>query len=271
MQNMVAQQARSRLDAEVSEQLDEAKKRIFEHLYGPLEELALNPIVLQMSTEEKQLVARYRLAGHHQLAAHTPRPIAPPDSGASLQIHESALNNLVEQFQWEGREAKLRDLYLEIGNLFAIPNLQLPEDFPDDVTIRFGSKNAMLFTFEQGRIGFQLNIAELSQGPRSWKNFAVRVHYRPAPEQPDADFVRDQYVELAGPRLKFRDQIALRGIFSRVFHKEQPVNLVSNRLGSDPRLKGYRISQLTVGDGWMGLAVGSEPEQVTKRITDQIR
>ncbi len=271
MQNIVARRARSRLDTEVSEQLGQARNRISKHLYQPLEQLALNPIVLQMTTQDERLVARYRLAGHHQLAAHTPRPIAPQGSVVSLQVHESALNNLVEQLHWEGREANLRDLYLEVGKLFAIADLKLPADFPDDVTIRFGSKNAMLFTFEEGRIGFQLNIAELGQGRQRWKNFAVRVHYRPAPERPDADMVRDQYVELAGPRLKFRDQIALRGVFSRVFHKDQPIDFVSRRLNSDPRLEGYHVSQLTVGDGWMGLAIGSQSHGETPRLTQRVR
>jgi hypothetical protein len=258
MRNIVANRARGRLDTEVSEQLDLASQQVSEHLYGPLEQLALNPVVLQMSTTEEQLIARYRLAGHHQLAAHTPRPIAARGSAFSLQLHESALNNLVEQLGWEGREANLRDLYLEIGELFAIADLEIPADFPDDVVIRFGAKNAMRFTFDERRIGFQMSIAKLSQGRNHWRNFAVRVYYRPAPERSDADMVRDQYVELAGPRLKFRDQIALRGVFSRVFQKDQPIALISQRLNNDPRLAGYRISQLTVGDGWMGLAIGSE-------------
>jgi hypothetical protein len=267
MQNLVASRARDRLDTEVREQLTRARERFNEHLFDPLEQLALNPVVLQMYTTEQQLVARYRLAGHQQLAAHTPRPTAAAGSAVSVQIHESALNNLVEQLHWEGREANLRDLYAEIGQLFKIPDLKLPADFPEDVTVRFAPNTPMRFSFDEGRLGFELSLAELEQGRKRWRNFAVRVHYRPVPERADVDLVRDQYVELAGPRLKFGDQIALRGVFSRVFAKDQPFDLVSRLLRDDPRLDGYRVSQISIGDGWLGLAIGAESPSPAARLT----
>ena len=101
----------------------------------PLHKLALNPVALDMQTTEERMVARYRLAGFHQLAAHTPRPQAPANSVLSVQIHESALNNLLDQFGWAGREANFRDLHRELGELFRRQNWTLPEDFPDDVTV----------------------------------------------------------------------------------------------------------------------------------------
>ncbi len=261
MENIVATRARSRLDTEVTKQLKQARRQFVEHFYQPMEELALNPMALEMRTTEQHLVARYRLAGHHQLAAHTPRPIAPKDSELSVQIHESAINNVLEQFRWEGKEADLRDLYLEVGKLFDLPECEIPEEFPDGVTIRFAREQPVRFTFADSRVTLQLSFAELKQGRKRWRNFSIRVHYQPAPDQPEADLVRDQYVELIGQRLRFGDQIALRGIFSRVFAKNQPVDLISKRLADDPRMQGLVINQLDIGDGWLGLSVGPKPQE----------
>jgi hypothetical protein len=261
MDNMVASQARKRLDAEVGKQLSRAREQFLGHFYKPMEELALNPMALEMRTTDRCLVARYRLAGHHQLAAHTPRPVPPADSALNIQVHESAMNNVVEQFRWEGREANLRELYVEIGDLFDLRELEIPEEFPDDVTIRFAEEQPVRFTFADSRVALQLSFAELKQGRRRWRNFAVRVYYQPAPDQPDADLVREQYVELIGRRIRFGDQIALRGIFSRVFAKNQPVNLVSQRLKDDPRLQGLAINQLTIGDGWLGMSVAPKRQE----------
>ena len=46
---------------------------------------------------------RLRLASDHQLSGHTPRPRAMAGSLASLQVHESLLNNVLEQLRLEGR------------------------------------------------------------------------------------------------------------------------------------------------------------------------
>jgi hypothetical protein len=257
-EHRLASEVRGRLDEEVTRQFKRIRQQFTDHVFTPMQKLALNPVALEMQTTQERLIARYRLAGYHQLAAHTPRPIAPSDSVVSVQIHESALNNLVEQLGWEGREVNPRDLYRELGALFGYPDVQIPEDVPEDVTMRFASQDPLRFTFQDGHVNIQLSLAELSQGRRRWQDFTVRVHYRPANEQPEADLVRDRYVELIGQRLGFRDQIALRGIFSRVFALNRPIDVVSRRLNGNPRLAGLHITQLAIGDGWLALAVGKK-------------
>jgi len=225
----VAATASDRIDTEVSCRLNEVQQRFLNHFYAPLRRLALNPMATDMETTETDLVARLRLAGHHQLAAHTPRPTTPAGSVFHLQAHESAANNLFEQLNWEGRRANVRDLFRE-----------------------------MVAHFQQGRVTLQLALAELSQGTSRWRDFTVRVHYRHAPEHPDADLVRDQYVELIGKRLHLRDQVALRGIFSRVFSQSKPIQLVNRGLQNDPRMAGLQIAQLVMSDGWLSVSLGED-------------
>lgn len=244
------------VDEQVGAQLDKMLRRFAIHFYGPAQRLALNPVAVEMRTTEQYMVARYRLAGHHQLAAHTPRPLAPADSWLSVQLHESAFNNVIDQFGWEGKRARPADLHRQVTELFKLGDPKLPEDMPDNVIIQFADEDPLRVSFHEGRMSLTLALAELRRGRKRWRNFVVRIHYRPAPEQADADLVRDQYVELIG-RLGLRDQVALRGVFSRVFTRSKPIRVISSRLKEDPRLEGLALTQLAVGHGWMGVALGT--------------
>jgi hypothetical protein len=265
MENRIAWETEQRFNAAVEERLQIARQQFANQFYNPMRKLALNPVALDMQTTDERLVARYRLAGYHQLGAHTPRPQAPTHSVLSVQIHESALNNFTEQLRWAGREANMRDLHRELGELFQRKNGTLPEDFPDDVAVTFAKSDPIRIGFQEGRVSLTLSFKELSQGKNRWRDFTVRVYYRPAPEQPGADLVRDQYVELMGKRLHFRDQVALRGVFSRIFARNQPVDFVSRMLQSDRRLTGLAVTQIAIDDGWLGIAIGSAPMEARRK------
>jgi len=256
----IARKASAELDKQVARQLEETRQMLEGHFRKPMQTLALNPIAFEMRTTESEAVARVRLAAYHQLAANSPRPTSPKGSWLSVQIHESALNNCIEQFGWQGQRVKLEDLYRQAGDLFKLPDAKTPEDLPEDVTVRFAKQDPLRVSFHDGRATLTLALAELSQGRKRWKNFIVRVHYRPVTEGTDGDLVRDSYVQLIG-RLRFGDQVALRGIFSRVFSPAEPINLISRQLRDDPRLAGLALTQFAIGDGWIGIAVGPRPSK----------
>ena len=168
------------MDKEVRQQLDAACQRFNDHFYGPLHQLGLQPLPLEMRTTEQRVIARYRLAGFHQLAAHTPRPLAPGDSWLSIQMHESAANNFLDQLGWAGKQLSLTDAYRQIGELFRYPQIQPPQDLPGEVSVR--SPNGIRFAsrFETDASTVTLDVTELTFERRTWKNFVVRVHYQPA-------------------------------------------------------------------------------------------
>lgn len=261
VKDRVTATASDRIDTEVSCRLNELQQRFRENFYLPLHQLALNPLVVDMQTTESCLAGRYRLAGHGQLAAHTPRGIAPAGSVFQLQIHESALNNLFEQLGWEGRRADVRELSREIDNRFKLADEELPEELPENVFVKFADEVPIRVAFQEGRVTLQLALAELAQGNKRWKDFSVRVHYRRTPAQSGVDLVRDQYVELIGKRLHLREQIALRGIFSRVFAQNQPIELIGQRYQTDPRLAGLDVDQFEIRDGWLSVSLGQAADE----------
>ena len=253
----VAAKAEHRLDSEVHQRLAAAEQEFSTKLYNPLVRLHLEPTALDLRTTERQLVARYRVAGNHQVAAFTPRPMAPNDSVLNIQLHQSTLNNVLEQLKLDGRRTDLEGLYREIAGTFSQElKPQTLENLPEKVTLQFAGRDAVRVHCENGRLRLAISLAELSQGrERTWNNFTVQAYYVPDYSTLDAQLVRDGVIELIGERLNFRDQIALRGIFAKVLAKDRTFNLVHEKIARDPRLQSLKIDRFVIEDGWIGLSV----------------
>jgi hypothetical protein len=253
----VAAKAERRLDEEVHQQLAQAEQAFINEIYNPLVRLHLEPTAVDLRTTERQLVARYRIAGNHQVAAFTPRPVAPADSVLNVQLHQSTLNNVLEQLKLDGRRTELETLYRDISRTFSQElKPETLENLPEKVIIQFAEKDAVRVSCADGRLRLSISLAELSQGcDRTWHNFTVQAYYVPDHSTLDAQLVRDGTIELIGERLNFRDQIALRGIFAKVLAKDRTFNLVHEKVARDPRLQSLKIERFVIEDGWIGLSV----------------
>jgi hypothetical protein len=266
----VASRAESRFDDEVHKKLHAAEKEFLEKIYQPLERLHLEPTALDLRTTREQLVARYRVAGSHQLAAYTPRPTVPDNSVLNIQLHQSTLNNVLEQLQLDGRRVTLEELYAQISKTFNQPlSKEMLEDLPEKVTVEFAEHDAVRVHCDSGRLLLVIKLAELSQGrTHKWKNFTIRAYYVPSFETIDAKLIREGTIELSGDRLNFRDQVALRGIFTKVLSKNRTFNLVQEKFARDPRLKALKIDQFTIDDGWIGLSV-TQPKTAKAKVAGE--
>ena len=249
--------ARSRLDEAVERELRRAEDFLENKLLQPLRTLQLDPTPVEMQTTDQRLIARYRLASIHQMAASTPRPQAPGDSLFSVQVHESAINNTLEQLQLEGRRLTLAELHKEIGTIIGRPDRPLPEDLPESVTVQFADEEAVRVFLAQGHAELRIRLAELSDGERHrWRNFEVHAFYRPEVDTLAANLVRDGVIHLGGSGLGFRDRIPLRGIFSKVLSRSRDLHLLGPNAVDHPALADVRVSQLVIEDGWLGMALG---------------
>ncbi len=255
----LAARASERLDDEVHQRLEQAERDFDTKLLQPMQRLQLNPVALDLQTTKSRLIGRYRLAGGHQVGAHTPRPQAPSDSLLSVQLHESALNNVLEQLQLEGKQSDLRQLYRDLGEIFANPGLEAPEDVPEGVTITFADDEAVRIRCEQGRVIVTLRIAELKRGWRhQWHNFAVRAYYVPDRTQLDANLVREGAIELDGQHITSYDRIALSGVFSKTLSRNRPFNLINKHIAESENLQDLQVTQFVVAEGWIGVALGPQ-------------
>lgn len=252
----VADRAREMFDQEVHRRLLEFEQSFDTKLLEPLRRMDLKPTAVAMETTEHRLIVRYRLASNQQLAAYTPRPQAPSDSLLSVQIHESAMNNTFDQLQLQNRPMDLRDLYREVNQRFNRADATVPEEIPEGVTVRLAGRDPIRVRCTDGRVTLTLRVAELHADQYRWKDFAVRVHYIADQSQTHANLVRDGVVELIGERLSSRNRLPLRAIFTKVFARTRTVNIVSNKLAEDPRLRDLHVNQFVMADGWLGVAIG---------------
>jgi len=261
----VASRAKRRIDQEAESRLARLSEMLDHRVFKPLAEMALEPTMISAQTTDRRMAMRMRLATDDQLAGSTPRPRAPSDSLVSVQVHESAANNVIEQMELDGRTLTLAELQKRVAEKLNSPAMLAAGTVEDDVTITFAEKDAVAVQFDDGLVVIRLSIARLSKPPRRWRDFQVRAFYRPEVCGRSALLVRDGVIHLVGEGLNLRSQIALRGVFAKTFHKERPWVLVPERITSNPQLADLAITQLTVEDGWLGIALGP-----ARRGTDAI-
>ena len=221
--------------------------------------MTLDPQLIEAETTDKRFTMRVRLAGMDQLGSHTPRPRAPSDSLASVQIHETALNNGIQRLELGGRVFTLPELSDHIAARLNSPPPWKTDPDNESVKISFAERNPVVVRCEDGRVVLTLSIRRLKKSPRSWSYFQIRAFYRPEIDGCSALLVRDGVIQLIGKRLTIGSQIALRGIFSSVLSKDTPLKLVDNPTVRHQKLQGAEISQFVIEDGWIGISLHKKP------------
>ncbi len=259
----IRRQACSRVDTQIDPRLEKVTKKFRDQL-ATLEKLGLQPTIATLETSDVRLTARSRLASPDQLAAYTPRPDAPAGSLASMQIHESAVNNLLDRLDIAGKKFTLPDLISYLNKRLGRTTKSLPDDLPAGVEITFAKSAPFRIRCIDDHIELTINIAEIRQGKRRWHDFEVRAAYRADVHGLSAQLEREGSIELGG-QYKGTTELARRGIFSKVLSRERKFSLLPSFLVDDPRLAKLQVTQLAIADGWISVAIG-EASNVAGRV-----
>jgi hypothetical protein len=246
--------AKEKVDAEADARLGQVARRIQDAVIEPLAALALGPAVIAGETTKDRVSMRLRLASDEQLGGNTPRPRAPADCLASVQVHQSALNNVLDQLDLDGATLTLPQLRQRIAQRFHLPDMLRQQTDVEEVKITFAAKTAAQVQCRDGQVALTLSIARFELDSRSWDDFQVRVVYRPQAAGRSAELVRDELIELEGENLNTRSQIALRGVLAKAFSRQRSLPLVPERIVNDPRLARLRVAQVVIEDGWLAMA-----------------
>jgi len=173
----------------------------------------------------------------------------------SVQLHQSALNNLVEQLDLNGKNFDLDELYSYIPKKLGQEAVPIPDDMPDNLKLRFAAVEPVRFTFSDSRARITLRLASLSKGRRKrWRNVTVTGDYLPDRTAVDAYLFREESIRLTGHQLGFSDQIVLRGIFSKVLSRKRKYALLQKSLAKNPQFADLRINRFVIEDGWICVA-----------------
>jgi len=244
------------LDSEVENKLVKANKFLEEKFFTALARFELNLDQVDAKTTEQDATIRMRLAGIVQPGACTARPVPPVNSQINFQIHESVLNNFLQQFHLEGRTFTLEELIQYLRS--RLPNSKIGERFvrpTEKFLLTFADQNAVTVKLEDGEFIVCVAVKELTVGRRSWSDFIVEAPYQVF-AGPMAVYVgREGPIHLSGS-IPVGQQIVVRGVFSKVFPKTEMKNILPQKFIQDPRFKNLDLDQLVVQDGWIGISFG---------------
>jgi hypothetical protein len=251
----VSTQARGQLDGEADPKLSQIADQATARFVEPLTRLGLQPTPIALATTDQRLIFRYRLAGAEQLGGHTPRPRAPGDSWLSMQVHESSVNNALDNLALGGRKLELGELYELVTTKLGRADLKLPDDAPASVFVTFAAERPISVRFVDQQAYVTLKFDRIDAQKQTWRHLTVIAIYEPEAAGLDAKFVRNEPIRLSGKNLTTRSSIVLRGVFSKMFTCNRELHLLPDALLNDKRLADLTVRQLVVHDGWLGLAI----------------
>lgn len=267
----VQRQVADEVDNRVDEAVTNAANRFESTILGPLGQLELDPMVVDMATTEERLLARYRLAGDWQLAAFTPRPRAPRTSLMSVQMHQSAINNTLEQLVPRDEPQTIAQILESGTKLFGFNLGETDSDIPADVSIQFAQTRPITMEIQDGQVWLTMRIVRLTDGDRlDLRRFIVRAAYVPQINGIDASLVRDGHLRISGPSLSMRERLPVRAIFNKVLSANRTIPLVLPQLSEHPAAEGLAVSQLELRDGWLALAISPAEEARVALVTPRL-
>jgi hypothetical protein len=260
------------MDREADAKLHEFEARVSEHLMQPLERFALVAEPVDLSTTEERAVMRMRLAGEHHLGAHTPRPSAPSDSLASVQLHHSALNNAIRGLELDGRRLTVAELHELLQSKFADRAEAPPADLPQRAIVEFAKHDAVRVACHDDCVELTLNIVELRKGRDSIRNVVVHAFFRPVIDGLEMKLVRDGSLQFEGAHLRSGPRLVLHSVFGKLLRRDQQIPVITPRFRDDPRFAGLMVTQLVIDDGWIALSLGpAMPERTAWRTRSAVR
>ena len=95
VERKMAARVESQFERQAQPVLSRLNQSFAKRVLTPLSRLELQPEAVVERPADERMNVRLRLASDHQLSGHTPRPRAMAGSLASLQVHESMLNNVL--------------------------------------------------------------------------------------------------------------------------------------------------------------------------------
>lgn len=252
----IAARVRRRIQETLAEQRGGKADGLRNQILGTLESLSLRPTEADMQTTTDRLTLRTRLAAPTHLAAWTPRPEAPAGSVASLQAHESLVNNFLSQLGLSGRRIQIKALPGELAKRF---NLQLKvngDEIPEDLYWSFAARDGIRVELLDEKLDVHLKFDEVEHKEQVAGEMTVSVSYRPMLTEEGVQFVRDGGVRVRADGESFKTKWYFRALFTKVFPKGKELTVVPAKLLADPRLAGWGVTQIALRDGWFGVAIG---------------
>jgi hypothetical protein len=256
-------EAAANTDAAADAALAELQRTLQRNLLLPLERLALTPAAIVDRPEDDEVNVRVRLATYRQLGAHTPRPKAPGDSLASVQLHQSALNNVLERLRLAGREISLAQLWQAASHQSA----QADAGEGMDVRLKFAPYDPLQVQCQDGRVRAMLRLDALDAGGLHLERLVVHVEFKPVRRDRNVYLEKVGQVVVTGTEITSSQRAILQTVIGGFLARSGGLPVVPPALLDMPRLGDVAVTQCDVTDGWIAIALG--PAEAAKRTAQR--
>ena len=263
----IRQQATDTLDDKISEQMGKLESAYNARWLEPMQDLNLRPVATQLHTIGNKLAIDYRLAGVHQLAAHGHHPELPDETLVGMQIHESALNNLLHNLDLDGKSGKLTEVMHRIADQLGMEEFEVPVDIPETVMVRFMERESVRIRFYKGRVQLMIQMRQLQNKRLGWRNFAILAEYVPDTNAISGNLQRQGVIQILGNGLRLGDRIALQTIFNKVLPSTRTLKLLGDNIAAHPNMESANVNLFDIQQGWLTFAITDE-EPVIANVED---
>ncbi len=263
----IRQQATDTLDDKVVNQMSKMEQTYNSRWLEPMQDLNLRPVATQLHTVDNKLAIDYRLAGIHQLAAHGFHPQIPAETLVGIQVHESAMNNLLHNLELDGKSGQLIDVMARIAEQLGMDNFEVPMDIPETVMVRFMERESVRIRFYKGKVQLMIQMRQLQNKRVGWRNFAILAEYAPSSDAISGTLERHGVIQILGKGLRLGDRIALQTIFNKVLPSTRTLTLLGENITQHPSMETSGVELFEINQGWLTFAI-TDKKPVTASVED---
>lgn len=246
--------AKERVQTEVEQQVQQLRWAMNHHVLSRLTAMDLEPETIQLSTSQQRIVGRYRIAGRDQMAAHQPRPTDFESDLLTFQMHESAINNLLQRFNFGGQEFNAVSLGEHIEAMTGIP-LEA-ENSEADATFEFSDHDPIRIDFADGIASLKFGFKKFQIGNgRGWQNISVTARFKPEYIGTRIILNLQNPLDVAGRNLRLPDEIAIRTAFKVILDQQYAFELMPKAIREKVPHLAFAIERLSFADSWCGVTI----------------
>ncbi len=262
--------AEGRFEQEVEDNLNQLRYYVTNNLLQPLIAMDLEPEPVEISTTAQKILMSLPIGRCDQMAANTPRPQALQSSLMSIQVHETAINNLIGRIELAGKTFDPIQLQQHLRDVLGGDVFANADKIERDVEFEFAPFDPVRVDLDDNQIGLSVNLKSFRIGKgKTWKNLQIKTKYDPTVRGLKFALSQDESgIELKGKRLNAADYIAIRTIFSSLFESHIEFAALPQSLQEKLGSTSLAVSQLVVTNGWIGVSVDdltqTEPVNMTR-------
>jgi hypothetical protein len=183
-----SRRAERRINARMNEQIDPNIAKLnekYQKIRQPLAKRGLFPRVWNLSSAPQQVNWSVQLGDTYQPSAPIPAPAVNPTNGLSVQVHQSALNNMLT-IALAGRSVDEEKFAEQLKEFFdEVPEFLKRETSESPAQVSFDGRRPVEVTFLDNKIRVVVRLTDIQVSDNVGRSFTITIEYQVKMEKRD--------------------------------------------------------------------------------------